>query len=43
MIPETTKRVDIEMTRWSTVGDAFGEPTSARHGEPGTSRLQAIG
>ncbi|WP_454198865.1 hypothetical protein [Nocardia sp. Marseille-Q1738] len=43
MIPETTKRMDVETTRLSTAGDAFGEPTRARHGEPDDSRLQAIG
>lgn len=43
MIPETTKRVDVELMRLSTAGDAFGEATSARHGGSDDSRLQAIG
>ncbi|MGQ4601511.1 hypothetical protein [Nocardia sp. R6R-6] len=43
MIPETTKRTNVEQTRFSTVGDAFGEPMSARHSEPDNSRLQAVG
>ncbi|MEV6320831.1 hypothetical protein AB0M45_06470 [Nocardia sp. NPDC051787] len=43
MIPETAKRMDVEMRRLSTAGDAFGEAPSARHGEPDDSRLQAIG
>ncbi|WP_330231341.1 hypothetical protein OHA40_01915 [Nocardia sp. NBC_00508] len=43
MIPETTERMDVEMTRLSIAGDAFGKPMSARHGEPGYRRLQAVG